>query len=152
MADFSVWALLAACIANVFAAFRSNENKKLMDTEGLSVRLTPTPTPIPIPNPNPASRCAAPLMCIDSQHRTSHTPRIAAHPPPRPRGSRKPRLTPPTPHAPRPPRHLHTLLVVQDRIGSVGNQFALTTLLGALCVLPVFLLTEGSKLGESMAL
>ena len=28
--DFSVWALLAACIANVFAAFRSNENKKLM--------------------------------------------------------------------------------------------------------------------------
>ena len=39
VADFSVWALLAACIANVFAAFRSNENKKLMDTEGLSVRL-----------------------------------------------------------------------------------------------------------------
>ena len=37
---------------------------------------------------------------------------------------------------------------MQDRIGSVGNQFALTTLLGALCVLPVFLLTEGSKLGE----
>jgi len=73
--DFSVWALLAACIANVFAAFRSNENKKLMDTAGLS-----------------------------------------------------------------------------DRIGSVGNQFALTTLLGAICVLPVFLLTEGSKLGEFMTL
>jgi len=73
--DFSVWALLAACIANVFAAFRSNENKKLMDSAGLA-----------------------------------------------------------------------------DRIGSVGNQFALTTLLGALCVLPVFLLTEGSKLGEFMEL
>merc|ERR1711892_304714 len=73
--DFSVGALLAACIANVFAAFRSNENKKLMDTAGLS-----------------------------------------------------------------------------DRIGSVGNQFALTTLLGAICVLPVFLLTEGSKLGEFMTL
>jgi len=68
--DFSVWALLAACVANVFAAFRSNENKKLMDTAGLA-----------------------------------------------------------------------------ERIGSVGNQFALTTLLGALCVLPVFLLTEGSKFG-----
>jgi solute carrier family 35 protein E1 len=73
--DFSVWALLAACIANVFAAFRSNENKKLMDSDGLA-----------------------------------------------------------------------------DRIGSVGNQFALTTLIGALCVLPVFLLTEGSKLGEFMKL
>merc|ERR1712204_161036 len=59
----------------IFAAFRSNENKKLMDTAGLS-----------------------------------------------------------------------------DRIGSVGNQFALTTLLGAICVLPVFLLTEGSKLGEFMTL
>merc|ERR1711957_114297 len=33
-----------------------------------------------------------------------------------------------------------------------GNQFALTTLLGAICVLPVFLLTEGSKLGEFMTL
>jgi solute carrier family 35 protein E1 len=73
--DFSVWALLAACIANVFAAFRSNENKKLMDTAGLA-----------------------------------------------------------------------------DRIGSVGNQFALTTLIGALCVLPVFLLTEGSKFGTFVEL
>ena len=36
--DFSVVALLAACIANLFAAFRANENKKLMDTEGLKVR------------------------------------------------------------------------------------------------------------------
>ena len=42
MADFSVWALLAACIANIFAAFRSNENKKLMDTEGLAVRAPPS--------------------------------------------------------------------------------------------------------------
>ena len=37
--DFSVWALLAACLANVFAAFRANENKKLMDTPGLSDRI-----------------------------------------------------------------------------------------------------------------
>ena len=37
--DFSVMALLAACVANVFAAFRSNENKKLMDTEGLADRI-----------------------------------------------------------------------------------------------------------------
>mmetsp|Transcript_9326 Transcript_9326/g.18860 ORF Transcript_9326/g.18860 Transcript_9326/m.18860 type:complete len:258 (+) Transcript_9326:1-774(+) len=73
--DFSVWALLAACIANVFAAFRSNENKRLMDTAGLA-----------------------------------------------------------------------------DRIGSVGNQFALTTLLGMLCVLPVFLLFEGSKFGTFVEL
>jgi solute carrier family 35 protein E1 len=66
--DFSVWALLAACIANVFAAFRSNENKKVMDTPGLA-----------------------------------------------------------------------------DRIGSVGNQFALSTLVGSLCMLPFFLFTEASK-------
>ena len=62
------------------------------------------------------------------------------------RASPHPRLTPPAPHA------TSTPFLSQDRIGSVGNQFALTTLLGALCVLPVFLLTEGSKLGESMAL
>merc|ERR1712086_1018276 len=67
--------IVGVAIANIFAAFRSNENKKLMDTAGLS-----------------------------------------------------------------------------DRIGSVGNQFALTTLLGAICVLPVLLLTEGSKLGEFMTL
>jgi solute carrier family 35 protein E1 len=73
--DFSVWALLAACIANVFAAFRSNENKKLMDTPGLA-----------------------------------------------------------------------------DRIGSVGNQFAITTLIGALCILPFFLATEASKFGTFMEL
>ena len=57
---------------------------------------------------------------------------------------------PPVPPRPTPPRPTPLLPspLVQDRIGSVGNQFALTTLLGALCVLPVFLLTEGSKLGE----
>merc|ERR1719183_1748076 len=60
--DFSVIALAAACIANVFAAFRANENKKLMDTAGL-----------------------------------------------------------------------------KDRIGSTGNQFALSTLLGTLTLLPFFL-------------
>ena len=36
---FSFAALVAACIANLFAAFRSNENKKLMDTEGLKERI-----------------------------------------------------------------------------------------------------------------
>ena len=36
--DFAWSALFAACVANVFAAFRSNENKKLMDTPGLAVR------------------------------------------------------------------------------------------------------------------
>merc|ERR1719247_689202 len=69
--DFSVVALLAACIANVFAAFRANENKKLMDTAGL-----------------------------------------------------------------------------KDRIGSTGNQFALSTLLGTLSLLPFFLIFEASKFGK----
>jgi len=73
--DFSVAALLSACIANVFAAFRANENKKLMDTEGLS-----------------------------------------------------------------------------DRIGSTGNQFALSTLIGALTLLPVWLVTEASRFGDFMTL
>jgi len=73
--DFSVIALLAACIANLFAAFRSNENKKLMDTPGLS-----------------------------------------------------------------------------DRIGSTGNQFALSTIIGTLCVLPFFLFTEFGRFGEFMTL
>jgi solute carrier family 35 protein E1 len=68
--DFSVWALIAACVANVFAAFRANENKALMDTPGLS-----------------------------------------------------------------------------DRIGSVGNQFAISTILGMLTTLPFFLFTEGAKFG-----
>jgi len=71
--DFSVMALFAACVANVFAAFRANENKKLMDTEGL-----------------------------------------------------------------------------KQRIGSVGNQFALSTLLGCLALLPFFLVFEASKFGEFM--
>jgi len=68
--DFSVWALLAACVANCFAAFRANENKKLMDTEGLN-----------------------------------------------------------------------------DRIGSVGNQFALSILIGAITILPIWGFTEASKFG-----
>ena len=37
--DFSFLALFAACVANLFAAFRSNENKKLMDTPGLKDRI-----------------------------------------------------------------------------------------------------------------
>jgi len=73
--DFSVLALLAAVIANVFAAFRANENKKLMDTPGLDTR-----------------------------------------------------------------------------VGSTGNQFAISTIMGTLCLLPVFLLTEASRFGEFMSL
>lgn len=69
--DFAWSALITAMIANLFAAFRSNENKRLMDTPGL-----------------------------------------------------------------------------KERIGTVGNQFALTVLLGAVWMLPVFLLTEASKWGE----
>ena len=72
---FSVAALIAACIANLFAAFRSNENKKLMDTDGL-----------------------------------------------------------------------------KERIGSTGNQFALSTILGTLCVLPFWLATESSRFGEFMSI
>jgi len=71
--DFSIWALLAACVANLFAAFRSNENKKLMDTAGLS-----------------------------------------------------------------------------DRIGSTGNQFALSILLGTLTILPIWLATEAKRFGDFM--
>jgi len=69
--DFAMGALISACIANLFAAFKGNENKKLMDTEGL-----------------------------------------------------------------------------KDLMGIVGNQFALTTILGFLMSIPVVLLREGSRLGE----
>jgi len=41
---------------------------------------------------------------------------------------------------------------LSDRIGSVGNQFALTTINAFLFTLPVMLLLEGSKLGEFMML
>ena len=60
-ADFSVWALLAACVANVFAAFRSNENKKLMDTAGL------------------AARSHTHAYARASPHRCSHHPRHGTH-------------------------------------------------------------------------
>jgi len=73
--DFAVSALVSACIANMFAAFKGNENKKLMETEGL-----------------------------------------------------------------------------KERIGSVGNQFGLTTLLAFLMSIPVVLLKEGHKLGEFVTL
>lgn len=69
--DFAWSALITAMIANLFAAFRSNENKRIMDTPGL-----------------------------------------------------------------------------KERIGSVGNQFAITMILGAFWLLPVFLLTEASKWSE----
>mmetsp|Transcript_12128 Transcript_12128/g.17435 ORF Transcript_12128/g.17435 Transcript_12128/m.17435 type:complete len:396 (+) Transcript_12128:42-1229(+) len=69
--DFAVSALVSACIANMFAAVRGNENKKLMETEGL-----------------------------------------------------------------------------KDRIGSVGNQFCITSILGFLLSIPFVLVKEGGKLGE----
>lgn len=69
--DFAVSALVAASIANLFAAVKANENKKCMDTPGL-----------------------------------------------------------------------------KDRIGSVGNQFALTTILAFLFSLPLVFFREGHKLAE----
>jgi solute carrier family 35 protein E1 len=69
--DFAVSALVSACIANMFAAVKGNENKKLMETEGL-----------------------------------------------------------------------------KDRMGSVGNQFALTTILGFLMSIPFVIAQEGSRFGE----
>eukprot|EP00558_Chaetoceros_sp_UNC1202_P005318 CAMPEP_0197235786 /NCGR_PEP_ID=MMETSP1429-20130617/3114_1 /TAXON_ID=49237 /ORGANISM="Chaetoceros sp., Strain UNC1202" /LENGTH=389 /DNA_ID=CAMNT_0042694469 /DNA_START=33 /DNA_END=1202 /DNA_ORIENTATION=+ len=73
--DFAVSALVAACIANLFAAFKGNENKKLMETDGL-----------------------------------------------------------------------------KDRMGSVGNQFALTTILGFLISIPVALAKEGAKASQFVEL
>ena len=69
--DFAVSALIAACSANVFAAFKGNENKKLMETKGL-----------------------------------------------------------------------------KDRLGTVGNQFAVTQIMAFIMSLPLLYLTEGSKWGE----
>lgn len=71
--DFAFSALFSACIANMFAAVKGNENKKLMETEGL-----------------------------------------------------------------------------KERMGSVGNQFALTSILGFLMSIPVLIAKEGSKFGEFM--
>jgi len=73
--DFAVSALVSACIANVFAAFKGNENKKLMETPGL-----------------------------------------------------------------------------KERIGGVGNQFALTTIMGFFLSIPVVLVKEGSRMGEFIEL
>jgi len=69
--DFAWSALISACIANMFAAFKGNENKKLMETPGL-----------------------------------------------------------------------------KDRLGSVGNQFAITTVMGFLLSIPVVMIREGSRFGE----
>lgn len=69
--DFSFLALFAACSANTFAAFRGNENKKLMETPGL-----------------------------------------------------------------------------RDRIGSVGNQYAISTIMALIISIPVMVLKEGHKWGE----
>lgn len=73
--DFSVAALISACVANLFAAVKGNENKKLMDSEG-----------------------------------------------------------------------------IRERIGSVGNQFAITTLLGFLISLPFVAIQEGSRIKEFASL
>lgn len=69
--DFAWSALISACIANLFAAFKGNENKKLMETEG-----------------------------------------------------------------------------IKDRLGSVGNQFAITSIFAFLLSIPFVLAKEGSRLGE----
>jgi solute carrier family 35 protein E1 len=68
--DFAWSALIAACIGNMFAAVKGNENKKLMDTPGL-----------------------------------------------------------------------------KDRLGNVGNQFAITSLLAFAMSIPLFVIREGSKWG-----
>jgi solute carrier family 35, member E1 len=69
--DFAWSALISACIANMFAAVKGNENKKLMETPG-----------------------------------------------------------------------------IRERIGGVGNQFAITSILGFLLSLPLIVLKEGSRFGE----
>jgi len=73
--DFAWAALISACIANLFAAFKGNENKKLMETEGL-----------------------------------------------------------------------------KQRIGSVGNQFAIVSILSFLLSIPLLIATEGSKWGQFVEL
>mmetsp|Transcript_27926 Transcript_27926/g.88970 ORF Transcript_27926/g.88970 Transcript_27926/m.88970 type:complete len:411 (-) Transcript_27926:277-1509(-) len=73
--SFSWVALISACTANTFAAFKANENKRLMDTEG-----------------------------------------------------------------------------IRDRLGSVGNQFAVTTLLSFLISVPFALAKEGGRIGEFIEL
>lgn len=72
--DFAWSALITAMLANVMAAFRANENKRLMDTPGL-----------------------------------------------------------------------------RERIGSVGNQFALTMILASALMLPIWAVTEASKWGAFCA-
>lgn len=73
--DFAFSALFSACLANMFAAVKGNENKKLMETAGL-----------------------------------------------------------------------------KERMGSIGNQFALTSILGFLMSIPVLIAKEGSKFGEFVTL
>jgi len=73
--DFAVSALVSACIANLFAAFKGNENKKLMETPG-----------------------------------------------------------------------------IRERLGSVGNQFAVTSILAFLMSIPVIMIKEGAKFGAFMEL
>jgi solute carrier family 35, member E1 len=69
--DFAWSALISACIANLFAAVKGNENKKLMETPG-----------------------------------------------------------------------------IKERIGSIGNQFAITSMMGFLLSIPLIIAKEGSRFGE----
>lgn len=73
--DFAFSALISACIANLFAAFKGNENKKLMETDG-----------------------------------------------------------------------------VKDRLGSVGNQFAVVSILAFIMSIPLLVVTEGKKWGQFVEL
>lgn len=73
--DFAWAALISACIANMFAAFKGNENKKLMETPG-----------------------------------------------------------------------------IRERLGSVGNQFAVTSIMAFLFSIPLIAVTEGSRFGEFITL
>ena len=76
--DFSIMALISACIANMFAAFRANENKRIMSTT--------------------------------------------------------------------------TAGGLKDRIGGVGNQFALTSILSFVLSFPFLVLLEGHRWGEFVKL
>lgn len=46
----------------------------------------------------------------------------------------------------------HPLLCRQDRIGGIGNQFALTNVLSLIFLLPLMLVMEAGKWGDFVAL
>ena len=49
-------------------------------------------------------------------------------------------------------RHIAVTLPLQDRIGSTGNQFAISTLLGTVAILPFWLATEAKNWGTFVEL